>query len=180
MVFGDFLMDRRLFITAVATSAVAIVAIRSGIAATDTTPMRGGFPPLDKTLEDWQMLLNDQQYEVLFEEATERPWISALNNEKREGSYIYSACYLPLFLSQTKFDSGTGWPSFYQPIAGNTATKRDWKMLFPRTEYHCARCGGHQGHVFNDGPEPTGERWCNNGVALLFIPTSEPMPGLRV
>jgi len=177
---GDFLMDRRLFIAAAATSGFAIVAIRSGVASTESSPMKGDFPPLEKTLEDWQMLLNGEQYEVLFEEGTERPWISPLNNEKRAGTYICSACYLPLFLSETKFDSGTGWPSFYQPIAGNTETKRDWKMLFPRTEYHCARCGGHQGHVFNDGPEPTGERWCNNGVALRFIPASESMPGLRV
>ncbi len=116
----------------------------------------------------------------LFEDGTECPWISLLNAEKREGVYICAACYLPLFLSDTKFDSGTGWPSFYQAIEGNTETKRDWKLLFPRTEYHCARCGGHQGHIFNDGPEPTGHRWCNNGVALRFVPSSEVLPVLRV
>ena len=150
------------------------------MATSDSSTMSGDFPAINKTTEDWQQLLETQQYKVLFEEATERPWTSALNDEKREGTYICAACYLPLFLSETKFDSGTGWPSFYQSIAGNTGTKRDWKLLFPRTEYHCARCGGHQGHIFNDGPEPTGQRWCNNGVALLFVPASESLPALRV
>jgi len=150
------------------------------MATSDSSTMSGDFPAINKTAEEWKKLLDAQQYKVLFEEATERPWTSALNDEKREGTYICAACYLPLFLSKTKFDSGTGWPSFYQPIAGNTGTKRDWKLLFPRTEYHCARCGGHQGHVFNDGPEPTGQRWCNNGVALVFVPVSESLPDLRV
>lgn len=150
------------------------------MATSDSSTMSDDFPAINKTAEEWKKLLDAQQYKVLFEEATERPWTSALNDEKREGTYICAACYLPLFLSKTKFDSGTGWPSFYQPIAGNTGTKRDWKLLFPRTEYHCARCGGHQGHVFNDGPEPTGQRWCNNGVALVFVPVSESLPDLRV
>jgi len=173
-------MDRRLFITAAVTSALAVAANRAVIAATDSNLVKGNFPSIDKTREEWQKLLNSQQYKVLFEEATERPWTSALNDEKREGTYICIACYLPLFLSETKFDSGTGWPSFYQAIDGNAETKRDWKLLFPRTEYHCARCGGHQGHIFDDGPEPTGKRWCNNGVALRFIPSSESLPVLRV
>lgn len=115
----------------------------------------------------------------MFEEGTERPWSSELNAQKREGTYVCAACYFPLFMSNTKFDSGTGWPSFYMPIEGNIGTKRDWKLIIPRTEYHCARCGSHQGHEFNDGPEPTGKRWCNNGVALKFIPSSEPLPALR-
>ena len=116
---------------------------------------------------------------MLFEEATERPWSSALNDEKRDGTYVCAACYLPLFVSEIKFDSGTGWPSFYQPIEGNTGSKNDWKLILPRTEYHCARCGGHQGHVFDDGPKPTGQRWCNNGVALSFVPATESLPELR-
>jgi len=173
-------MERRLFIAGAITSALAIAANRGVIASTDASAMKGDFPPINKTREDWQKLLDAQQYEVLFEEGTERPWTSALNDEKREGTYICAACYLPLFLSETKFDSGTGWPSFYQAIEGNAGTKRDWKLLFPRTEYHCARCEGHQGHVFNDGPDPTGQRWCNNGVALRFIPSSESLPVLRV
>ena len=173
-------MDRRLFIVGGLTYAATIATSGVVMATSDSSKMSGDFPAINKTTEEWQKLLGAQQYKVLFEEATERPWTSALNDEKREGTYICAACYLPLFLSKTKFDSGTGWPSFYQPIEGNTGTKRDWKLLFPRTEYHCARCGGHQGHVFNDGPEPTGQRWCNNGVALIFVPVSESLPALRV
>ncbi len=139
----------------------------------------GSFPPIHKTPEEWRQLLTAQQYEVLFEEDTERPWSSPLNKEKREGTYICAACFLPLFLSKTKYNSGTGWPSFYDAIAGNTETKRDYKLVLPRTEYHCARCKGHQGHVFDDGPQPTGQRWCNNGVALSFVPIDQTLPSLR-
>ncbi len=173
-------MNRRLFIAGGLTYAAAIATSGAVMATSDSSTMSGDFPAINKTAEEWQKLLEAQQYKVLFEEATERPWTSTLNDEKREGTYICAACYLPLFLSETKFDSGTGWPSFYQPIDGNTGTKRDWKLLLPRTEYHCARCGGHQGHVFNDGPKPTGQRWCNNGVALIFVPASESLPALRV
>lgn len=128
---------------------------------------------------EWQKLLAADAYGVLFEEKTERSGTSHLNHEKREGVYCCAACYLPLFPSQTKFESGTGWPSFFQPLDGHIETKTDFKMIFPRTEYHCARCEGHQGHVFDDGPPPTGQRYCNNGVALLFVPTGEPIPPLR-
>ena len=107
---------------------------------------------------------------MLRKEGTEPPFTSALNNEKRKGTFLCVACELPLFLSQTKFDSGTGWPSFYQYIAGSLETSVDHKLIYPRTEYHCARCGGHLGHVFDDGPKPTGLRYCINGVALKFIP----------
>ncbi|MHC5112210.1 MAG: peptide-methionine (R)-S-oxide reductase MsrB [Planctomycetota bacterium] len=172
-------MQRRLFIAAAFSAAAVLTANRGVFAASDGAAVKGDFPPIDKTGKDWRELLNADQYSVLFEEATERPWSSPLNDEKREGTYVCAACYLPLFLSQTKFDSGTGWPSFYQPIEGNTGSKRDWKLIFPRTEYHCARCGGHQGHVFDDGPEPTGQRWCNNGVALRFVPATEALPELR-
>ncbi len=96
----------------------------------------------------------------------------------RQGTFVCAACHLPLFESSAKFDSGTGWPSFFQPIAGRVGTRRDFKLVLPRTEYHCARCGGHQGHVFGDGPPPTGQRWCNNGVALRFVPAGEPLPPL--
>ena len=173
-------MKRRLFIAAAVGSALAIAANRDIGAVTDTSATKGDLMPLDKTKGEWKKLLEAPQYEVLFNDATERSWSSPLNQEKRDGAYVCSACNQPLFLSEAKFDSGTGWPSFYQSIEGSTKTKRDFKLLFPRTEYHCGRCGGHQGHIFNDGPEPTGQRWCNNGVALRFVPTSESLPALRV
>jgi len=134
---------------------------------------------LDKPHKEWKKELSDGQYDVLFNEATERAGSSPLDGEKRSGTFVCAACYLPLFASTAKFDSGTGWPSFYQPIAGHVETKRDFKIIWPRTEYHCARCGGHQGHIFDDGPQPTGKRYCNNGIALRFVQTSEKLPELR-
>jgi peptide-methionine (R)-S-oxide reductase len=131
-----------------------------------------------KRRSEWRETLPEDRYAVLFEEATEPPRSSELNQEKREGTYVCAACHNPLFRSDDKFESGTGWPSFVRPIEGHMETKRDFKLIWPRTEYHCARCGGHQGHVFNDGPEPTGQRWCNNGLALLFVPDGEPLPEL--
>jgi peptide-methionine (R)-S-oxide reductase len=134
---------------------------------------------LTKLRSEWQDLMAPQQYAVLFKEGTERAFTSALNDEKRAGTYICAACFLPLFTSDAKFDSGTGWPSFTQPIEGHVVVKRDFKLIWPRTEYHCTRCGGHQGHVFSDGPAPTGQRWCNNGLAVQFVPAGEPLPPLR-
>jgi peptide-methionine (R)-S-oxide reductase len=135
--------------------------------------------PLDKPEAEWKALLSAPAYAVLFEEDTERAFSSPLNAENRPGTYICAACHLPLFESEHKFESGTGWPSFTQAIAGHTGTKRDFKLILPRTEYHCIRCGGHQGHIFDDGPPPRGERWCNNGLALNFVPQGEPLPALR-
>ncbi|WP_033416801.1 peptide-methionine (R)-S-oxide reductase MsrB [Hahella ganghwensis] len=173
-------MDRRLFLGGAVATTVAFALGRHSMAASEETESTtADFPAINKTKSEWKALLTEQEYAVLFEEATERPWTSPLNKEKRDGTYICAACYLPLFHSDTKYDSGTGWPSFYQAIPGHTGTSRDWKLLIPRTEYHCARCGGHQGHVFNDGPKPTGQRWCNNGVALKFIPSSGELPELR-
>ena len=135
--------------------------------------------PLNKPHTAWRDLLSVDRYEVLFEEGTERAGTSPLNQEKRAGTYICAACHFPLFVSTAKYESGTGWPSFTQPVPGHIATKRDFKLFWPRTEYHCARCGGHQGHVFTDGPKPTGQRWCNNGQALIFVPEGESLPSLR-
>jgi peptide-methionine (R)-S-oxide reductase len=125
--------------------------------------------PLTKTDAEWKQLLTPVQFNVLRQEGTERPFTSPLNNEKRPGVFVCAGCALPLFSSQMKFDSGTGWPSFFTLIPGSLATKQDFKLVLPRTEYHCVRCAGHQGHVFDDGPAPTGLRYCNNGVALRFI-----------
>jgi peptide-methionine (R)-S-oxide reductase len=120
--------------------------------------------------EVWRKQLTTAQFDVLREAGTERAFTSVLNAEKRPGVYACAACGLPLFSSAMKYDSGTGWPSFFTTIPGAFETERDWMLVFPRTEYHCVRCGGHHGHVFDDGPPPTGERWCNNGIALTFLP----------
>lgn len=120
--------------------------------------------------KEWKSRLSPEAYAVLRKEGTERPFTSPLNDEKRAGIFACAGCGLDLFSSESKFDSGTGWPSFFEPLPNAMGTKTDFKLVLPRTEYHCARCGGHQGHVFKDGPAPTGLRYCNNGVALTFTP----------
>jgi peptide-methionine (R)-S-oxide reductase len=155
---------------------------RRAAAAADakaTAEVQERFGRLELPRARWKELLPPRAYDVLFEEATERPFSSPLNDEKRDGTFICAACFLPLFSSKAKYDSGTGWPSFYEALPGRVGTKRDFALILPRTEYHCARCDGHQGHVFDDGPPPTGLRYCNNGVALRFVPDGEALPELR-
>lgn len=125
--------------------------------------------PLRLSDAQWRQRLSPAQYAVLRGEGTEAPHSSPLNAEKRRGIYLCAGCELPLFSSDAKYDSGTGWPSFHTPLPGAVGSKRDFKLILPRTEYHCARCAGHQGHVFSDGPRPSGQRYCNNGVALRFV-----------
>lgn len=162
-------MDRRGFIKRCLVFAGALLMVNS----------RGMLRAEDKTVgkvemndDEWKKHLTPEQYEVLRHEGTERAFTSPLNEEKREGVFVCAGCGLELFPSAFKYNSGTGWPSFYDALPGHLETSTDYKLIAPRTEYHCARCGGHHGHVFNDGPAPTGLRYCNNGVALKFVPKS--------
>jgi peptide-methionine (R)-S-oxide reductase len=158
-------MKRRQFIAGLA----GIFAAHRAAFAGPTDPIK-----IEKVVlkpEEWRKRLTPEQYAVLREEATERAGSSPLDREKRKGTFVCAGCDLPLFTSEMKFDSGTGWPSFFAYIPGRLGTKTDFKIVYPRTEYHCIRCEGHQGHVFDDGPKPTGKRYCNNGVALKFIPS---------
>ncbi len=123
-----------------------------------------------KTEDEWKACLTPEEFHILRKEGTERSFSHPLNKEYRPGKYVCAGCETPLFKSDMKFDSGTGWPSFYTTLPGAFETKSDRKLFMQRTEYHCARCGGHHGHVFEDGPDPTGLRYCNNGTALKFIP----------
>ena len=128
---------------------------------------------INRSDQEWRQLLNSYEYQVLRKEGTEPPFSSELNKVYDDGVYKCRGCGLPLFDSTTKFDSGTGWPSFHTAIEGSLETRTDFKLILPRTEYHCARCGGHHGHVFRDGPKPTGQRYCSNGVALVFEPRQQ-------
>jgi peptide-methionine (R)-S-oxide reductase len=161
-------MDRRAFVKLCA-SGVSLLAFTSFLKIGDGMA-DDAIHKISKSDDEWKKQLTPQQYDVLRHEGTERPFTSPLNEEKHEGVFACAGCGLELFPSRFKFDSGTGWPSFFDHLAGRIETKTDYKMVIPRTEYHCAQCGGHHGHVFNDGPQPTGLRYCNNGVALQFIP----------
>lgn len=139
----------------------------------DGTPAVTATPPLKLSKEEWRKRLSAMEYDVLREEGTERAGTSPLNAEKRPGVFVCVGCALPLFTSAMKYESGTGWPSFFTAIPGAFEKKTDYRLVLPRTEYHCAKCGGHHGHLFDDGPQPTNQRWCNNGVALKFIPKTK-------
>jgi peptide-methionine (R)-S-oxide reductase len=179
---GGVHMQRRQWLKGIFSLAVAPVSVpmMASVNSQEPSPRADDqVSKLEKPKSEWRKLLTSEAYAVLFEERTERSFTSPLDREKRQGTYVCAACYLPLFSSKAKFDSGTGWPSFYEPLKGRVATKRDYWLIAPRTEYHCMRCSGHQGHVFDDGPPPTGQRWCNNGVALKFVEQREPLPALR-
>lgn len=155
--------DRRCFLIAVGVALAAPAAARAADAYAASAWRK-------LTEADWRKRLPPASFAVLRQEATERPGTSSLLNEHRKGVFVCLGCGLPLFKSDAKFESGTGWPSFYRAIPDALGTKRDFKIGVARTEYHCAQCLGHQGHVFPDGPRPTGLRYCNNGVALRFVP----------
>src|SRR5215831_13781891 len=166
------MMNRRALLTAgVALSALAATA-GFGEAETMTTTETIDYRKLSDM--DWRQRLNANQYMVLRQHGTERPGSSPLNNEKRKGTFVCAGCDLALFSSETKFESGTGWPSFYRPLEGTVGTTTDKSFFTVRTEVHCSRCGGHLGHVFPDGPRPTGLRYCINGVALAFHAGEKP------
>ena len=159
-------MNRRNFLTSIAAAAV----IGKFMTGKKVMAHHGTVEKVELSDAEWRERLTPEQYYILREEGTERSGTSPLNDEKREGTFVCAGCDLELFPSGYKYDSGTGWPSFYDVVEGHVETKTDYKAIWPRTEYHCARCGGHHGHVFNDGPQPTGLRYCNNGDALKFIP----------
>ena len=198
-------MDRRSFLTCLSALAAGSPLLLSGCAESQSRPsaartqsdslrhvapvgraeldlphaVDASVSPIDTPPSAWKERLSADVYYILFEEGTERPGSSPLLEEKRRGTFTCAACHLPLFPSTTKYESGTGWPSFWAPIPGHLDTKVDRKLAMERTEYHCRRCSGHQGHVFSDGPDPTGLRYCNNGDGLRFVPASEALPALR-
>jgi peptide-methionine (R)-S-oxide reductase len=165
------MLNRRNLIT---TGAIASLGLIAGLRARRSSAATAEKFEIEKTDAEWKRILTPAQYNVLREHGTERPFTSPLNKEHRKGTFACAGCDLPLFSSEAKFDSGTGWPSFYQPLPNAVGTTEDKSFFMTRTEVHCRRCGGHLGHVFDDGPKPTGLRYCMNGVALKFVPEASP------
>ncbi|MCC2979311.1 peptide-methionine (R)-S-oxide reductase MsrB [Sphingomonas sp. IC4-52] len=159
------LLDRRTMILGLGGGAATLM-----LAACGASPAEAEAFPVQLSDAEWRRKLSPQAYAVLRKEATERPFSSPLDREKRLGVFNCAGCSQALFSSRTKFDSGTGWPSFWAPLRGSVGIRRDFSLGIPRTEVHCARCGGHLGHVFDDGPRPTGKRYCMNGAAMAFRP----------
>ena len=162
-------MNRRTAFTFAALSGLSLVAL--GAARRSSRAEEGSFE-VTKTPEEWKKILSPAAFAVMREEDTERPWTSALLDEHRKGTFNCAGCALPLYASETKFDSGTGWPSFFDVLPNAVGKKEDNTLFTTRTEVHCRRCGGHLGHVFDDGPQPTGLRYCMNGVSLAFAPAA--------
>ncbi|MFC1748403.1 peptide-methionine (R)-S-oxide reductase MsrB [Pseudomonadota bacterium] len=160
-------MKRRQFMLSLL--AVSVAPLLSRHANASPTNSNENIGILHLTDYEWEKRLSPEQFRVLRDNGTERAHSSPLNHEKRSGTYVCAGCEQPLFSSAMKYDSGTGWPSFFKALPNAITTKKEFSMFYTRTEYHCSRCKGHQGHVFGDGPEPTGKRYCNNGVALKFI-----------
>lgn len=163
-------MKRRMFLLAAAASASGLALAASRLTSATTSATAAEVFEIAKSEEEWRKLLTPEQYATLREQATERPWTSTLLDEHRKGTFNCAGCALPLYASETKYDSGTGWPSFFDHLPNAIGTREDKSLFATRTEVHCRRCGGHLGHVFGDGPPPTGLRYCMNGVALTFTP----------
>lgn len=162
-------MDRRMLLKVMAALGLGYLA--KGVGLFSALASEGQTFEVTKSEAEWRAILTPEQYKVLREEWTEPPYQNQYHDYKKSGTYVCAGCELPLFSSEAKYDSRTGWPSFWQPITPSAVgTRTDYKLIFPRTEVHCARCGGHLGHVFKDGPPPTGLRYCINSAALKFVP----------